>query len=320
MNESSLCLAMATTGETQKEMEALARTGTYRGLPSEIAVYPGIDHDVPAKEFTQYQLGYVYYDKTEAPSVRNLQMQKDNSYTALLVLYVTQVLDPELHYITSEEGDIGGQLVFPVKVWKEGMRYVVEQTEDPVLYTEAVRGTYSSQLIPPLKTYTAEGSSGCIVVTCRSSHRVGTYYSESNGIFGNTTQLQETPDLNATFWEEVPTYQYQTEYTFSGSDEEKASLKQVETRTTPIGLVEKDVEKSNRYSSRTESDNSVEWSNSQGKYRCSQSLTEPWDGTLLSSGGTSQYADPPEAFKVEIVWSRIIKDTLTAKEVPMDGT
>lgn len=320
MNESSLCLAMATTGETQKEMEALARTGTYRGLPSEIAVYPGIDHDVPAKEFTQYQLGYVYYDKTEAPSVRNLQMQKDNSYTALLVLYVTQVLDPELHYITSEEGDIGGQLVFPVKVWKEGMRYVVEQTEDPVLYTEAVRGTYSSQLIPPLKTYTAEGSSGCIVVTCRSSHRVGTYYSESNGIFGNTTQLQETPDPNATFWEEVPTYQYQTEYTFSGRDEEKASLKQVETRTTPIGLVEKDVEKSNRYSSRTESDNSVEWSNSQGKYRCSQSLTEPWDGTLLSSGGTSQYADPPEAFKVEIVWSRIIKDTLTAKEVPMDGT
>ena len=320
MNESSLCLAMATTGETQKEMEALARTGTYRGLPSEIAVYPGIDHDVPAKKFAQYQLGYVYYDKTEAPSVRNLQMQKDNSYTALLVLYVTQVLDPELHYITSEEGDIGGQLVFPVKVWKEGMRYVVEQTEYPVLYTEAVRGTYSSQLIPPLKTYTAEGSSGCVVVTCRSSHRVGTYYSESNGIFGNTTQLQETPDPNATFWEEVPTYQYQTEYTFSGSDEEKASLKQVETRTTPIGLVEKDVEKSNRYSSRTESDNSVEWSNSQGKYRCSQSLTEPWDGTLLSSGGTSQYADPPEAFKVEIVWNRIIKDTLTAKEVPMDGT
>ena len=62
INESSLCLAMATTGETQKEMEALARTGTYRGLPSEIEVYHAIDHDVPSKESVRYQLGYVYYD------------------------------------------------------------------------------------------------------------------------------------------------------------------------------------------------------------------------------------------------------------------
>lgn len=320
MNENLLYLMMATGGKTQKELEAMAQNGTAYSLPDKIKVYPGIDHDVPSKEAVLYQLGPVHYDTTEVPSVRNLQGQTDGSYSALLVLYASQVLDAEYCFITEENGEAGGQLVFPVKVWKEGTRYVVEQTGDPVLYTEAVGGTYSSRLIPPLKTYTAEGSSGSVVVTCRSSHRVGAYETQSNGFWGESTYLRQTPDPNASFWEEVPTYQYQTEYTFSGSETEKDSLKQVETRTIPIGLGEKDAEKRNSYSSRAESDNSVEWSNSQGKYRCSKSLTEPWDGTLLSSGGTSQYADPPEAFEVEIVWNRVIQDTLTAKEVPADGT
>ena len=318
MNESSLCLAMATTGETQKEMEALARTGTYRGLPSEIEVYHAIDHDVPSKESVRYQLGYVYYDKMEAPSVRNLQKEKDGSYSALLVLYVTQVLDPELHYITDDEGKIGGQLVFSLKVWKEGVRYVVQQLGDSVLYTEGIAGTYSPYLVPALKTYAAEGNSGSVVVTCRSSHRVGTYYT-SSGIFGGTSQLREDPDPNAEFWEEVPSYQYQTEYTFSGSEAEKAALTQVESKTKPIGIGGKVIEQSNSYSSRNDSGNFIEWTDGDGRYRCSKYLEGLWDGTLVCNGGTSQYADPPEAFEVQILWNKEVKETLTAKEVPTNG-
>lgn len=318
INESSLCLAMATTGETQKEMEALARTGTYRGLPSEIEVYHAIDHDVPSKESVRYQLGYVYYDKMEAPSVRNLQKEKDGSYSALLVLYVTQVLDPELHYITDDEGKIGGQLVFSLKVWKEGVRYVVQQLGDSVLYTEGIAGTYSPYLVPALKTYAAEGNSGSVVVTCRSSHRVGTYYT-SSGIFGGTSQLREDPDPNAEFWEEVPSYQYQTEYTFSGSEAEKAALTQVESKTKPIGIGWKVIEQSNSYSSRNDSGNFIEWTDGDGRYRCSKYLEGLWDGTLVCNGGTSQYADPPEAFEVQILWNKEVKETLTAKEVPTNG-
>ena len=318
MNESSLCLAMATTGETQKEMEALARTGTYRGLPSEIEVYHAIDHDVPSKESVRYQLGYVYYDKMEAPSVRNLQKEKDGSYSALLVLYVTQVLDPELHYITDDEGKIGGQLVFSLKVWKEGVRYVVQQLGDSVLYTEGIAGTYSPYLVPALKTYAAEGNSGSVVVTCRSSHRVGTYYT-SSGIFGGTSQLREDPDPNAEFWEEVPSYQYQTEYTFSGSEAEKAALTQVESKTKPIGIGGKVIEQSNSYSSRNDSGNFIEWTDGDGRYRCNKYLEGLWDGTLVCNGGTSQYADPPEAFEVQILWNKEVKETLTAKEVPTNG-
>lgn len=318
INESSLCLAMATTGETQKEMEALARTGTYRGLPSEIEVYHAIDHDVPSKESVRYQLGYVYYDKMEAPSVRNLQKEKDGSYSALLVLYVTQVLDPELHYITDDEGKIGGQLVFSLKVWKEGVRYVVQQLGDSVLYTEGIAGTYSPCLVPALKTYAAEGNSGSVVVTCRSSHRVGTYYT-SSGIFGGTSQLREDPDPNAEFWEEVPSYQYQTEYTFSGSEAEKAALTQVESKTKPIGIGGKVIEQSNSYSSRNDSGNFIEWTDGDGRYRCSKYLEGLWDGTLVCNGGTSQYADPPEAFEVQILWNKEVKETLTAKEVPTNG-
>lgn len=318
INESSLCLAMATTGETQKEMEALARTGTYRGLPSEIEVYHARDHDVPSKESVRYQLGYVYYDKMEAPSVRNLQKEKDGSYSALLVLYVTQVLDPELHYITDDEGKIGGQLVFSLKVWKEGVRYVVQQLGDSVLYTEGIAGTYSPYLVPALKTYAAEGNSGSVVVTCRSSHRVGTYYT-SSGIFGGTSQLREDPDPNAEFWEEVPSYQYQTEYTFSGSEAEKAALTQVESKTKPIGIGGKVIEQSNSYSSRNDSGNFIEWTDGDGRYRCSKYLEGLWDGTLVCNGGTSQYADPPEAFEVQILWNKEVKETLTAKEVPTNG-
>ena len=318
INESSLCLAMATTGETQKEMEALARTGTYRGLPSEIEVYHAIDHDVPSKESVRYQLGYVYYDKMEAPSVRNLQKEKDGSYSALLVLYVTQVLDPELHYITDDEGKIGGQLVFSLKVWKEGVRYVVQQLGDSVLYTEGIAGTYSPYLVPALKTYAAEGNSGSVVVTCRSSHRVGTYYT-SSGIFGGTSQLREDPDPNAEFWEEVPSYQYHTEYTFSGSEAEKAALTQVESKTKPIGIGGKVIEQSNSYSSRNDSGNFIEWTDGDGRYRCSKYLEGLWDGTLVCNGGTSQYADPPEAFEVQILWNKEVKETLTAKEVPTNG-
>lgn len=318
INESSLCLAMATTGETQKEMEALARTGTYRGLPSEIEVYHAIDHDVPSKESVRYQLGYVYYDKMEAPSVRNLQKEKDGSYSALLVLYVTQVLDPELHYITDDEGKIGGQLVFSLKVWKEGVRYVVQQLGDSVLYTEGIAGTYSPYLVPALKAYAAEGNSGSVVVTCRSSHRVGTYYT-SSGIFGGTSQLREDPDPNAEFWEEVPSYQYQTEYTFSGSEAEKAALTQVESKTKPIGIGWKVIEQSNSYSSRNDSGNFIEWTDGDGRYRCSKYLEGLWDGTLVCNGGTSQYADPPEAFEVQILWNKEVKETLTAKEVPTNG-
>lgn len=318
INESSLCLAMATTGETQKEMEALARTGTYRGLPSEIEVYHAIDHDVPSKESVRYQLGYVYYDKMEAPSVRNLQKEKDGSYSALLVLYVTQVLDPELHYITDDEGKIGGQLVLSLKVWKEGVRYVVQQLGDSVLYTEGIAGTYSPYLVPALKTYAAEGNSGSVVVTCRSSHRVGTYYT-SSGIFGGTSQLREDPDPNAEFWEEVPSYQYQTEYTFSGSEAEKAALTQVESKTKPIGIGGKVIEQSNSYSSRNDSGNFIEWTDGDGRYRCSKYLEGLWDGTLVCNGGTSQYADPPEAFEVQILWNKEVKETLTAKEVPTNG-
>lgn len=318
INESSLYLAMATTGETQKEMEALARTGTYRGLPSEIEVYHAIDHDVPSKESVRYQLGYVYYDKMEAPSVRNLQKEKDGSYSALLVLYVTQVLDPELHYITDDEGKIGGQLVFSLKVWKEGVRYVVQQLGDSVLYTEGIAGTYSPYLVPALKTYAAEGNSGSVVVTCRSSHRVGTYYT-SSGIFGGTSQLREDPDPNAEFWEEVPSYQYQTEYTFSGSEAEKAALTQVESKTKPIGIGGKVIEQSNSYSSRNDSGNFIEWTDGDGRYRCSKYLEGLWDGTLVCNGGTSQYADPPEAFEVQILWNKEVKETLTAKEVPTNG-
>lgn len=318
INESSLCLAMATTGETQKEMEALARTGTYRGLPSEIEVYHAIDHDVPSKESVRYQLGYVYYDKMEAPSVRNLQKEKDGSYSALLVLYVTQVLDPELHYITDDEGKIGGQLVFSLKVWKEGVRYVVQQLGDSVLYTEGIAGTYSPYLVPALKTYAAEGNSGSVVVTCRSSHRVGTYYT-SSGIFGGTSQLREDPDPNAEFWEEVPSYQYQTEYTFSGSEAEKAALTQVESKTKPIGIGGKVIEQSNSYSSRNDSGNFIEWTDGDGRYRCSKYLEGLWDGTFVCNGGTSQYADPPEAFEVQILWNKEVKETLTAKEVPTNG-
>lgn len=318
INESSLCLAMATTGETQKEMEALARTGTYRGLPSEIEVYHAIDHDVPSKESVRYQLGYVYYDKMEVPSVRNLQKEKDGSYSALLVLYVTQVLDPELHYITDDEGKIGGQLVFSLKVWKEGVRYVVQQLGDSVLYTEGIAGTYSPYLVPALKTYAAEGNSGSVVVTCRSSHRVGTYYT-SSGIFGGTSQLREDPDPNAEFWEEVPSYQYQTEYTFSGSEAEKAALTQVESKTKPIGIGGKVIEQSNSYSSRNDSGNFIEWTDGDGRYRCSKYLEGLWDGTLVCNGGTSQYADPPEAFEVQILWNKEVKETLTAKEVPTNG-
>lgn len=318
INESSLCLAMATTGETQKEMEALARTGTYRGLPSEIEVYHAIDHDVPSKESVRYQLGYVYYDKMEAPSVRNLQKEKDGSYSALLVLYVTQVLDPELHYITDDEGKIGGQLVFSLKVWKEGVRYVVQQLGDSVLYTEGIAGTYSPYLVPALKTYAADGNSGSVVVTCRSSHRVGTYYT-SSGIFGGTSQLREDPDPNAEFWEEVPSYQYQTEYTFSGNEAEKAALTQVESKTKPIGIGGKVIEQSNSYSSRNDSGNFIEWTDGDGRYRCSKYLEGLWDGTLVCNGGTSQYADPPEAFEVQILWNKEMKETLTAKEVPTNG-
>lgn len=318
INESSLCLAMATTGETQKEMEALARTGTYRGLPSEIEVYHAIDHDVPSKESVRYQLGYVYYDKMEVPSVRNLQKEKDGSYSALLVLYVTQVLDPELRYITDDEGKIGGQLVFSLKVWKEGVRYVVQQLGDSVLYTEGIAGTYSPYLVPALKTYAAEGNSGSVVVTCRSSHRVGTYYT-SSGIFGGTSQLREDPDPNAEFWEEVPSYQYQTEYTFSGSEAEKAALTQVESKTKPIGIGGKVIEQSNSYSSRNDSGNFIEWTDGDGRYRCSKYLEGLWDGTLVCNGGTSQYADPPEAFEVQILWNKEVKETLTAKEVPTNG-
>ncbi len=157
-------------------------------------------------------------------------------------------------------------------------------------------------------------------MTCRSSHRVGAYETQSNGFWGEWTYLRQTPDPNASFWEKDPTYQYQTEYTFSGSETEKASLKQVETRTKPLGLGGKDTEKSNSYSSRSESENFIEWSNGDGRYRCSKYLAEPWDGTLVCSGGTSQYADPPEAFAVEIWWNKEVKETLTAKEVPTDGT
>lgn len=300
MNDNLLYLSMASSfGET-------------------LTVYPQGNFGRAEKEPVTIRTdGQIIYDHQAAYfAVQNLQKQADGSYTALLVVYASSVPDTEQYMSMNMEypDTCAGQVTFPVLVRQERGRYVVEQTGEPVIYLERTEGMYYRNLVPAERTYTAEGTYGTVTVELRNYCAVNNL-EKPNDFWSAPTVIRQTAKPDIEF--ETMTYEYFAEAALP----EKVPWKAVGLSIDPNPGT--DAEYYQEFLNSVKTCQSSGGSSSLGLSWSTSPIEDDWDGTIVDSSSGPWLDTPPKTITLHLVVNdqgTLKEETLTAKEVPTDGT
>ena len=319
MDDNLLFLSMASPDKERAALEAMAAQGEHYSLFGEtLTVYPQGNFGQAEKEPVTIRTdGQIIYDHQAAYfAVQNLQKQADGSYTALLVVYASSVPDTEQYMSMNMEypDTCAGQVTFPVLVRREGGRYVVEQTGEPVIYLERTEGMYYRNLVPAERTYTAEGAYGTVTVEMRSYCAVNNL-EKANDFWSAPTVIRQTAKPDIKF--ETMTYEYFAEAALP----EKVPWKAVGLSIDPNPGT--DAEYYQEFLNSVKTCQSSGGSSSLGLSWSTSPIEDDWDGTIVDSNSGPWLDAPPKTITLHLVVNdqgTLKEETLTAKEVPTDGT
>ena len=319
MNDNLLYLSMASSDKERAALEAMAAQGEHYSLFGEtLTVYPQERWDRAAKESVTIRTdGQIIYDHRAAYfAVQNLKKQADESYTALMVVYASSVPDTEQYMSMNMEypDTCAGQVTFPVLVRQEGGRYVVEQTGEPVIYLERTEGMYYRNLVPAERTYTAEGAYGTVTMELRNYCAVNNL-EEPSDIWSAPTVIRQTAKPDIKF--ETMTYEYLAEGTFP---------KEVTWKAVGLSIDQNpgtDPEYYQEFLQSVKTCQNSGGSSTQGLSWDTRPTQDDWDGMIFHSTSGSWLDAPPKTITLHIAVNdqgTVMEETLTAKEVPADGT
>lgn len=319
MNDNLLYLSMASSVKERATLEAMAAQGEHYSLFGEtLTVYPQERWDRAAKESVTIRTdGQIIYDHRAAYfAVQNLKKQADGSYTALMVVYASSVPDTEQYMSMNMEypDTCAGQVTFPVLVRQEGGRYVVEQTGEPVIYLERTEGMYYRNLVPAERTYTAEGAYGTVTMELRNYCAVNNL-EEPSDFWSAPTVIRQTAKPDIKF--ETMTYEYLAEGTFP---------KEVTWKAVGLSIDQNpgtDPEYYQEFLQSVKTCQNSGGSSTQGLSWDTRPTQDDWDGMIFHSTSGSWLDAPPKTITLHIAVNdqgTVKEETLTAKEVPADGT
>ena len=318
MNDNLLYLSMASPEKERADLEAMADRNEHYSLFGEtLTVYPQGSFGRAAKEPVTIRTdSQIIYNQAAYFAVQNLQKQADGNYTALLVVYASSVPDTEQYMEFNMEypDTCAGQVTFPVLVKQEGGRYVVQQAGEPVIYLERTEGMYYKNLVPAEHTYTAEGTYGTVTVEMRSYCAVNNL-EESSNFWSAPTVIRQTAKPDIKF--ETMTYEYFAECTFP----ENITWKAVGLSIDPNQGT--DTEYYQEFLQHVKTCQSSGGSSTQGLSWSTSPVEDDWDGTIVDSNSGPWLDAPPKTIMLHIAVNdqgTVKEETLTAKEVPVDGT
>lgn len=319
MNENLLFLSMASPDKERASLEVMAAQGEHYSLFGEtLTVYPQERWDRAVKEPVTIRTdGQIIYDHRAAYfAVQNLQKQADGSYTALLMMYASSVPDTEQYMSMNMEypDTCAGQVALPVLVRQEGGRYVVEQTGEPVIYLERTEGMYYRNLVPAERTYTAEGAYGTVTVELRNYCAVNNL-EEPSDFWSAPTVIRQTAESDIEF--ETMTYEYLAEGTFPKEATWKAVGLSIDQNPGT------DPEYYQEFLQSVKTCQNSGGSSTQGLSWDTRPTQDDWDWMIFHSTSGSWLDAPPKTITLHIAVNdqgTVKEETLTAKEVPADGT
>lgn len=319
MDDNLLFLSMASPDKERAALEAMAAQGEHYSLFGEtLTVYPQGNFGQAEKEPVTIRTdGQIIYDHQAAYfAVQNLQKQADGSYTALLMMYASSVPDTEQYMSMNMEypDTCAGQVALPVLVRKEGGRYIVEQTGEPVIYLERTEGMYYRNLVPAERIYTAEGAYGTVTVELRNYCAVNNL-EEPSDFWSAPTVIRQTAKPDIKF--ETMTYEYFAEAALP----EKVPWKAVGLSIDPNPGT--DAEYYQEFLNSVKTCQSSGGSSSLGLSWSTSPIEDDWDGTIVDSSSGPWLDTPPKTITLHLVVNdqgTLKEETLTAKEVPTDGT
>ena len=318
MNDNLLYLSMASPEKERADLEAMADRNEHYSLFGEtLTVFPQGSFGRAAKEPVTIRTdSQIIYNQAAYFAVQNLQKQADGNYTALLVVYASSVPDTEQYMEFNMEypDTCAGQVTFPVLVKQEGGRYVVQQAGEPVIYLERTEGMYYKNLVPAEHTYTAEGTYGTVTVEMRSYCAVNNL-EESSNFWSAPTVIRQTAKPDIKF--ETMTYEYFAECTFP----ENITWKAVGLSIDPNQGT--DTEYYQEFLQHVKTCQSSGGSSTQGLSWSTSPVEDDWDGTIVDSNSGPWLDAPPKTIMLHIAVNdqgTVKEETLTAKEVPVDGT
>ena len=185
MQENPLYCAMASPEARRKQLEDGFLRGEGQKTASEtVLLYPAVSYDQAAEAPVKVRLEDGYrFDTDRGYRVQNLK-EKDGGQTGLLILYLYTVPEGKEFVEKDRFDDMeltesylpSGQLVCPVRVWREENRYVVEETGERAIYLsyDIPNGgaEYCERMVPELEAEKAVGKYGTMTVHRWSVYQV----------------------------------------------------------------------------------------------------------------------------------------------------
>jgi len=185
MQENPLYCAMASPKARRKQLEDGFLRGEGQKTASEtVLLYPAVSYDQAAEAPVKVRLEDGYrFDTDRGYRVQNLK-EKDGGQTGLLILYLYTVPEGKEFVEKDRFDDMeltesylpSGQLVCPVRVWREENRYVVEETGERAIYLsyDIPNGgaEYCERMVPELEAEKAVGKYGTMTVHRWSVYQV----------------------------------------------------------------------------------------------------------------------------------------------------
>lgn len=344
-NDWRFAKAMASARVTRCTTVAGALDTYAKGIMLENGIYlaaasPLSEHKALAEKmtFNATQEHWVYYHlKSDLDDidpngywVYNLKQLPDGGYEALLV-FATCALTAEDHvgYPCDKDGNpCLGVIAYPVRVSREDGWVVTKNGERQVypqdnlgqdhLRTLQFNIQYGSPLLPCLTVYKATGRSGTVTTRVQSVSTVDNATANSGdfNFFSTSASFDSTVKLSAQF--ASCSRNTKSEYRFGGSAEEREGLQSVGVLT-----VEREASDSSPEFPNVSLHGGESGSSNDGSNWSSKLITDSWDGTVSSDGGSTISGDMdsgPTGYAARIFWNGALQETLILKEVSADGT
>lgn len=306
--------------------------GIYRALCAPLEQHPALAAEMEAAAsgpdhwvHERWESGLPGYPNVQAGYyIYNLTPAGKGAYTALMVFPLQRVYGVEYAY--SEESNWLWTAVQTVRVWASEAGWVVEPAEDfrQVKCQSIGRGhedelTWGDEALPPAVVYTAETELYRLELRYQTVHMVDNEIRTEGSMSwftGPDVSFDLKPKPRARF-----SQARQSDFftgTFTGTAEELRAVTEVRYSAAPVDAdgSHPDLEHAGPGSSGSSSNGSFWGSSSPGEWE------GPWDGSLLSGGGSGLDGDPneapvyPAAYRLEL---SINGETETLTLTPREG-
>lgn len=333
LQDNGLYLMSASPSSRQKELEIEMRSNReadpeynfwFRiAEESDAIVFPALDYQKPSEEGT-YKTDISFRIDRSQYGIYNLKQEEDGTYSALIVLFVSSIVDNG-RYLSDEHGyERAAYLIYPVQILKEN-GFVVTETGDRELrflgengssYLASSEISQAYHYLPPLAKYKAVGKSGTI------SMEVSTCYTV-NDIDQTANEIWTDPAPNPAAEVGMIMENRCVEYIFSGSEETKKQMDTVALQTAELqedGTIP-EFSSELSYVKSTEGEIESGGSSSNGELWCVSDIKDDWNGELFAGGGSSYSGEeigsyqPPKGFVARIFWNKEAQETLILREV-----